>query len=204
MPSAHRLTALEYQVGNQHPAGLIPGSEAIPMLTETNMRAKNTLRLLAIPIAAMLGSAPIAAKVVVALTPAQGRVIVGPLYDALNEPSKKDVVALLGKATNPEYQSCSTNQDCLNRAQLAGQFKYFGSVIPDLHWRIIDLWTSGNRIVVRGEATGTPVLPLFGTPPTGRSFRTISIDMFTVTNGKLSTAFHVENWEAAVQQVQAR
>jgi len=124
--------------------------------------------------------------------------------NALNEPTNKDVVALLDKATNPDYRSCWTNQDCVDRTQLAGQFKFFGTVIPDLHWKIIDLWTSGNRIVVCGEATGTPVAPLFGAPPTGKSFRTISIDMFTVTDGKLSTAYHVENWETAVQQVEAR
>lgn len=143
------------------------------------------------------------AKPTPSLTPQQARAIVAPLYEALNEPAKKDVVALLARATNPDYKSCSTNQDCLNRTDLAGQFKFFGGVIPDLHWRIVDLWTSGNRIVVRGEATGTPVAPLFGTPATGRSFRTISIDMFTVKGGKLSTAYHVENWEAAVAQVKA-
>lgn len=131
----------------------------------------------------------------------QARSIVAPLYDALNEPSKKDVAALLGKATNPDYRSCSTSQDCLNRDQLAGQFKIFGTIIPDLHWQVIDIWTSGNRIVVRGEATGTPTAPLFGVAPTGRSFRTISIDMFTVAHGKLSTAYHVENWAAAMQQI---
>jgi predicted ester cyclase len=155
-------------------------------------------------VGATLCAAPALSKGQVALTPAQGRAIVAPLYDALNEPSKKDVVALLAKATNPDYRSCSTNQDCLNRTQLAGQFKFFGKVIPDLHWRVVDLWTSGNHIVVRGEATGTPAAPLFGVAPTGRSFRTISIDMFTVTNGKLSTAYHVENWEAATDQIKAR
>lgn len=148
-------------------------------------------------------AAPAVSKGQAPLTQAQGRAIVAPLYDALNEPTKKDVVALLAKATNPDYRSCSTNQDCLNRTQLAGQFKFFGKVIPDLHWKVLDLWTSGNRIVVRGEATGTPVEPLFGVAPTGRPFRTISIDMFTVTNGKLSTAYHVENWEAATDQIKA-
>ena len=135
------------------------------------------------------------------LTVEQARTIVAPLYDALNEPSNKDVVALLARATNPDYRSCSTNQDCLNRDQLAGQFKAFGAIIPDLHWKVIDIWTSGDRIVVRGEATGTPVAPLFGTAPTGRSFRTISLDVFTVSHGKLSTAYHVENWSAAIDQI---
>ena len=138
-----------------------------------------------------------------ALTPVQARAIVAPLYEALNEPGKKDVAALLGAATNADYRSCSTNQECLDRDQLAAQFKFFGSVIPDLHWTIVDLWTSGDRIVVRGEATGTPIAPLFGVPPTGRSFRTISLDVFTVVDGKLSTAYHVENWEAAVEQIKA-
>jgi predicted ester cyclase len=136
-----------------------------------------------------------------ALSEAEATAIVAPLYDALNEPAKKDVVKLLAQATNSDYRSCSTNQDCLDRDKLAEQFKYFGSIIPDLHWKVIDLWTSGNRIVVRGEATGTPMAPLFGVAPSGRSFRTISVDMFTVKNGKLSTAYHVENWTAAMEQI---
>ncbi len=135
------------------------------------------------------------------LTTLQARAIIAPLYDALNGPTNKDVVALLAKATNSDYRSCSTNADCLNRTQLATQFKIFGGIIPDLRWRVLDVWTAGNRIVVRGEASGTPVAPLFGAVPTGRPFKTISIDMFTVANGKLSSAYHVENWVAAIEQI---
>ena len=120
------------------------------------------------------------------LTVEQARAIVAPLYEALNEPTKKDVPALLANATNPDYQSCSTNSDCLSRDQLAGVFTALGKIIPDLHWTIKDIWTSGNRIVVRGEATGTPTGELYGVKPTGKSFKTISIDMFTVRDGKLS------------------
>jgi predicted ester cyclase len=135
------------------------------------------------------------------LTPQQARAIVAPLYDALNEPLKKDIPALLASAANADYRSCSTSQECLGRDELAGQFKVFGTIIPDLHWTIEDVWTSGDRIVVRGEASGTPVKPLFGVKPTGKSFRTISIDTFTVRNGKLASAYHVENWAAAMQQI---
>jgi predicted ester cyclase len=108
---------------------------------------------------------------------------------------------LLANATNPDYQSCSTNSDCLSRDQLAGVFTALGKIIPDLHWTIKDIWTSGNRIVVRGEATGTPTGELYGAKPTGKSFKTISIDMFTVRDGKLATAYHVENWMAATEQI---
>jgi len=135
------------------------------------------------------------------LTVEQARAIVAPLYEALNEPTKKDVPALLANATNPDYQSCSTNLDCLSRDQLAGVFTALGKIIPDLHWAIKDIWTSGNRIVVRGEATGTPTGELYGVKPTGKSFKTISIDMFTVKDGKLATAYHVENWMAATEQI---
>ena len=135
------------------------------------------------------------------LTVEQARAIVAPLYEALNEPTKKDVPALLANATNPDYQSCSTNSDCLSRDKLAGVFTTLGKIIPDLHWTIKDIWTSGNRIVVRGEATGTPTGELYGVKPTGKSFKTISIDMFTVRDGKLATAYHVENWIAATEQI---
>jgi len=37
------------------------------------------------------------------LTAEQARVIVAPLYDALNQPAKKDVAVLLSKAATPDY-----------------------------------------------------------------------------------------------------
>jgi predicted ester cyclase len=154
--------------------------------------------------AAALGSANVQtaqADSAPSLTVEQARAIVTPLYEALNEPTKKDVSALLAKAANPDYRSCSTNSDCLSRDQLAEVFTALGKTIPDLHWTIKDIWTSGNRIVVRGEASGTPTEDLYGVKPTGKSFRTISIDMFTVRDGKLATAYHVENWMAATDQI---
>jgi predicted SnoaL-like aldol condensation-catalyzing enzyme/predicted ester cyclase len=135
------------------------------------------------------------------LTAEQARTIVAPLYDALNQPAKKDVTALLARATNPDYKSYSTNEDWLTRDQLAEVFKTIGSAVPDLRWTIKDLVVSGDQIVVRGEATGTPERELFGTKPTGKSFKTMSIDVFTVTGGKLASAYHVENWVGALQQI---
>ena len=128
------------------------------------------------------------------LTPEQARAIVAPLYDALNQPAKKDVVALLARATHPDYQSYSTNDGWLNRDQLASVFTMIGTAVPDLRWSIKDILVSGDQIVVRGEATGTPERELFGAKPTGRSFKTMSIDVFTVRDSKLASAYHVENW----------
>ena len=135
------------------------------------------------------------------LTSEQARKIVAPLYDALNQPAKKDVAALLARATNPDYQSYSTNDEWLNRNQLAEVFKTIGAAVPDLRWSIKDILVSGDQIVVRGEASGTPELELFGAQPTGRSFKTMSIDVFKVKADKLASAYHVENWVGALQQL---
>lgn len=107
----------------------------------------------------------------------------------------------LAKATNPDYRSYSTNEEWLNRNQLADVFKTIGAAVPDLRWTIKDLLVSGDQIVVRGEATGTPERELFGAKPTGKSFKTMSIDVFTVKGGKLASAYHVENWVGALQQM---
>jgi predicted ester cyclase len=135
------------------------------------------------------------------LTVEEARAIVTPLYEALNEPLKKDVPALLAQAANPDYRSCSTLTDCLDREGLATVFKAMGKMVPNLSWTIQDLWVTEDRIVVLGEASGTPTEAFFGVEPTGRSFKTISLDLFTVKNGKLSSAYHVENWVGAIAQV---
>ena len=135
------------------------------------------------------------------LTVEDARTIVAPLYDALNEPGKKDVAALLAKATNPDYRSYSTNEDWLSREQLAEVFKMLGLVIPDLRWTIEDIQTFGDQIVVRGKASGTPKREFFGAKPTGKRFNTMALDLFTVKNGKLASAYHVENWVGALEQI---
>jgi predicted ester cyclase len=73
--------------------------------------------------------------------------------------------------------------------------------VPDLRWTIRDIQTFGDQIVVRGEATGPPTGTFWGAKPTGKGFRIMSIDLFTVKNGKLASAYHVENWITALRQI---
>jgi hypothetical protein len=68
-------------------------------------------------------------------------------------------------------------------------------------WTIKELFVSGeNTIIVRGEATGTPIKTFLGAEPTGRSFRTMSI-VSTQSPTQGSRAYHVENWTAASRQL---
>jgi predicted SnoaL-like aldol condensation-catalyzing enzyme/ketosteroid isomerase-like protein len=136
-------------------------------------------------------------------TAEEARIIVAPLYDALNQPAKKDVAALLAKACHPDYKSYSTNEEWLNREQLTEVFKAIGAAVPDLRWTIKEVLTIRDQVVVRGEATGTPVGEFWGAKPTGKTFKTMAIDIFTVRDGKLASAYHVENWVGALQQISA-
>jgi predicted SnoaL-like aldol condensation-catalyzing enzyme len=126
--------------------------------------------------------------------------IVAPLYEALNRPLEKDVAALLAKACHPDYRSYTNNEQWLTREQLVDAFKQFGAAIPDLSWTVKELVTAGDRVIVRGEATGTPVAELFGARPTGKSFKTMALDVFTVRGDRIAIAYHVENWADAIQQ----
>jgi predicted SnoaL-like aldol condensation-catalyzing enzyme len=136
------------------------------------------------------------------LTVEKAREIVAPLYEALNRPREKDVPALLSRACHEDYRSYSTNEEWLSRDALADVFEQIGAIVPDLAWSVVDVMVSGDRVIVRGEATGTPVADLFGARPTGESFKTMAIDLFTVRGEKLASAYHVENWVGAIQQVQ--
>jgi ketosteroid isomerase-like protein len=65
----------------------------------------------------------------------------------------------------------------------------------------MDMLTIGDHIVVRGKATGTPTAEFWGQKPSGKSFNTMAIDLFTVRNGKLASAYRIENWVEALQQL---
>jgi predicted ester cyclase len=137
------------------------------------------------------------------LTQDQARAIVTPLYDALNEPATKDIGALLAQTTSADFLSCATEDECVGRDALVARFTNLAKVVPDLRWTIKQIWVSGDEIIVRGEATGTPVQPFLGVQPTGKSFRTISIDVHPVKGGKIVRTYHLENWTVAIRQLGA-
>ncbi len=61
----------------------------------------------------------------------------------------------------------------------------------------------GNRVVVRGRATGTPAGPLFGVDGKGKGFEIMSIDIHTFEDGKIVQTYHVEDWAGALRQLSA-
>jgi predicted ester cyclase len=76
--------------------------------------------------------------------------------------------------------------------------------IPDMEFDIKEVLVAGDRVVVRGEVTGTPAGELFGVPHTGKSFRMMAIDIQTIRDGKIAKTFHMENWLGALGQLRAK
>ncbi len=138
------------------------------------------------------------------MTVEQARKQVAPFYEMLNQPAAKDLKALSEQALSPDWKSYSSETDFKGRDGFVAQVGGFGKLIPDLKWDIKDVLVDGNRIIVRSEASGTPVGPFFGVAPTGKSFRIMTIDIHTIKDGKAITAHHVEDWAGALRQLQAK
>ena len=145
-----------------------------------------------------------AAHAQTALTADEARTVVAPLYDALNQPAKKDVATLLEKAAGPSWLSCGSNDQCAPRERVIAGIKSRGEAIPDLKWEIKELIVAGNEVIVRGEASGIPVAPLFDVQPTGKGFKIMSADIHTIEGGKIVRSYHIEDWAGAMRQVASK
>lgn len=109
----------------------------------------------------------------------------------------------LGNVLAPEWTNTGSAGAALDIAAFSGLLGALREGVPDLAWTVQEAIVAGDRVVVRGEGTGTPVAPLFGTPPTGRPFRIMSIDIHTVSDGRIASSYHLEDWAGVGAQLQA-
>jgi predicted ester cyclase len=124
-----------------------------------------------------------------------------PFYKALNAENAKDAPELIKQSTAPEWVTCRGNDLCSTREQVMAGVGQRLKAIPDLKWEIKEVLVAGNRVIVRGEATGTPAGELMGTSTNGKSFKLMSLDVHTIEAGKIVRTYHVEDWQGAFRQV---
>jgi len=163
--------------------------------------ATRTLLALACAASAVLAGPAAHAQ---SLTVDQARAIIAPFYDVLNKPATKNVAEIVQTVVLPEWRSFSGEGVFKTREEFIQSVIGFGKGIPDLTWDIKEVLVAGDRVIVRGEATGTPAGPFFGVPHGGKSFKIMSIDVHTVKGGKLATVHHVEDWATATRQLSAK
>lgn len=123
-----------------------------------------------------------------------------PRAEAAQPPSSEDALRLRSVTTNA-WTSCSTNDACEERESVITRWSHRLSAVPGMRWELREMLVTGDRIVVRGETTGTPSGTFLGVPYTGRSFRVMTIDVHAVENGRIARTHHLEDWIGAIRQL---
>ncbi len=160
---------------------------------------KKLSRLFLLPVAALAFS--VSAAHADNLTKTEAQNLVQPFYDML---SQKASAAEASKALHPDWISYYSDQGYKTLDQTMGFLTGpLVKMVPNLKWEIKSVHvTTDNEIVVRGEATGTPVgKAFFGQPVSGKSFKIMSIDIHKVKDGKIVQSHHIEDWAGALKQL---
>ena len=76
-----------------------------------------------------------------------------------------------------------------NKEGVRQLFHHLRTAFPDVHFRVDDMFASGDKVVTRLTFTGTNEGEFMGMPATGKSISVNGIDIVRFANGKL-----VEHW----------
>ncbi len=154
-------------------------------------------RLMTIIASTMLATAALASGAA-----ADDKAAVKSFYDFLSNPASQTHAQALRKNLASDWQSIGDYSGKFKTTDaFVGQLGGFAKLIPNLTWKIEEMIQAGNKVIVRGRATGTPKGPLFGVDGKGKSFEMMTIDIHTMKDGKVSQTFHVEDWSTALRQL---
>jgi len=136
---------------------------------------------------------------------ADDKAVVQTFYDLLSNPASAAAAKKFDANTSDSWESVG-NYSGKNKTKQAflGQMGFFAKLMPDLNWKVEEMIQSGNKVVVRSRATGTPKGPLFGVDGQGRGFDILTIDIHTLEGGKIVNTYHVEDWAGALQQLKGK
>jgi ketosteroid isomerase-like protein len=140
------------------------------------------------------------------LTEPQARAIIAPWYSLFNVATRGDVKSIQEQVLTSDYESCAgyLPGECWGRDTSIKVVGNFAKSIPDMKFEIKEVLVAGDRVIVRGEVTGTPAGELFGVPHSGKSFRMMAIDIQTIRDGRIVKTYHMENWLSALGQLRAK
>ncbi len=139
------------------------------------------------------------------LSEQRARDLIAPWYSLFNVATRGDVRAIQEAVLTEDYESCAgyLPGECWGRETSIKVVSNFANTIPDMTFEIKEVLVDGDRVVVRGEVSGTPSGELFGVPHSGKSFRIMAVDIQTIRDGKIAKTYHMENWLSAIGQLRA-
>ncbi len=161
------------------------------------------LSQLALAAASLMSSSAASAQ---GLTEAQASAVISPWYSLFNVATRGDVKTIQEQVLTADYESCAgyLPGECWGRETSIKVVGNFAKSIPDMKFEIREVLVAGDRVIVRGEVTGTPAGELFSVPHTGQSFKIMAIDIQTIKDGKIAKTYHMENWLSALGQLRAK
>src|SRR5438034_9039848 len=120
-------------------------------------------RLAQLVVAAAVVTIPVIASAQT-LTEAQARAVITPWYSLFNQPVQGDMKTLQERILTADYESCwgYLPGECWGRDASIKVVGGFAKSIPDMKFEIKEVLVAGDRVVVRGEGTGTQAGDLFG------------------------------------------
>jgi len=159
----------------------------------------NNLMIAAAAASALVASSASDARPV--LSSRAAAALVQPYYDAVTGLTPERVRASAEAVTTASWHNCSDEGVCETRDQAIKRWSGIRKLIPDVSIVIREVLVSGNKIVVRGEMTGTPAKAIFGVEPHGRSFKVMTTDIHELAGSKIAHSYHLENWGRGIEQL---
>lgn len=150
---------------------------------------------------------PVLAVIALAASGAQAgqRAIVEPFYAFLSNPTSEAHAAAARAVMAEDWVSIGDYSGAEKTGDaFVGQIGGFGKLVPDMNWEMVEVIEAGDKVIVRGRATGTPQGPMFGVDGQGRGFDIMSIDIHTIANGKIVETHHIEDWSTALRQLSGK
>jgi len=124
---------------------------------------------------------------------ANERVVEAFLQDVINEHNGDHAANYL----NPDMQwSGGTVGTVTGRANVAGLFAGVVAAFPDAHITINDIFGQGDQVVVRVVVSGTQEGPILGIPASGRFVQWDGVDVYRLSDGKISNIWAGDDWTA--------
>lgn len=102
------------------------------------------------------------------------------LVDAVLAPGWEDIPLAPGQVADP--------------AGIKPIIRSVAAAFPDLHVTIHDMIQEPGKIGVRAQISGTHLGELFGIAPTGKKVILLLYEFHTISNGLVTTTWHMEDW----------
>jgi len=121
------------------------------------------------------------------------RVVEAFLQDVINEHNGGHAINYL----NPDMQwSGGTVGTVTGSANVAGLFASVVAAFPYAHITINDIFAQGDQVVVRVVVSGTQEGPILGIPASGRFVQWDGVDVYRLSDGKISNIWAGDDWTA--------